>query len=138
METQLNKAKGGKNVKSGESQGTPGDNSTTNDPTFATFQAGLTVNASSLPADGISAPPRQPSIPEEQSNDPLMMPMTNSLGPDILPDSELMGNLDLGGLDANFSWEMIGLGLEEPMPLQEASDELYGTVQPCLIVSNFI
>ena len=64
------------------------------------------------------------------------MPMTNNLGSDMLPDSELMGSLDLGGLDANFSWEMIGLGLEEPMPLQEASDELYGTMQPYLNLSN--
>lgn len=29
-------------------------------------------------------------------------------------------------LDDNFSWEMIGLGLEEPLPQQEAVDELYG------------
>ena len=31
------------------------------------------------------------------------------------------------GLEDNFSWEMIGLGLEEPMPTQEATDELYVT-----------
>lgn len=29
------------------------------------------------------------------------------------------------GFDDSFSWEMIGLGLEEPMPTQEAVDELY-------------
>lgn len=32
-------------------------------------------------------------------------------------------------LDDNFSWEMIGLGLEEPLPQQEAIDELYGLIQ---------
>lgn len=32
------------------------------------------------------------------------------------------------GIAEEFSWEMIGLGLEEPLPNQEVIDELY--VQP--------
>lgn len=39
------------------------------------------------------------------------------------------GSLGVPGLglssDENLSWEMIGLGLEEPLPPQEAIDELY-------------
>lgn len=41
----------------------------------------------------------------------------------MIPDPEIMPNLDLN-LDESFSWEMISLGLEEPMPMQEAIDEL--------------
>lgn len=29
------------------------------------------------------------------------------------------------GMDNSFTWEMIGLGLEEPLPPQETIDELY-------------
>ena len=32
--------------------------------------------------------------------------------------------------DENLSWEMIGLGLEEPLPPQEAIDELYEYCPP--------
>ena len=61
----------------------------------------------------------QQSMPEATfdpiptTDDPLMIPITNTM-----PDLGL-------GLDDSFSWEMIGLGLEEPMPMQEAIDELY-------------
>ncbi|KAI1386954.1 uncharacterized protein F4822DRAFT_330637 [Hypoxylon trugodes] len=34
-----------------------------------------------------------------------------------------MGNM--GGMDNTFTWEMIGLGLEEPLPPQETIDELH-------------
>lgn len=34
--------------------------------------------------------------------------------------------MDMGNtVDANFTWEMIGLGLEEPLPTQETIDELH-------------
>lgn len=39
-------------------------------------------------------------------------------GQDMLPD------LDLGPFDEPMTWEMIGLGLEEQLPTQEAIDEL--------------
>lgn len=32
--------------------------------------------------------------------------------------------MDLGNVDSTFTWEMIGLGLEEPLPPQETIDEL--------------
>lgn len=67
-----------------------------------------------------------------EANDPLMMPMTDNMAPDMNLDPQMMSNLDLG-LDSNFSWEMIGLGLEEPMPLQEAMDELYSTIPYLLL-----
>lgn len=33
-------------------------------------------------------------------------------------------NEDIGGLDNTFSWEMIGLGLDEPLPTQDVIDDL--------------
>jgi len=32
--------------------------------------------------------------------------------------------MNIGHVDSNFTWEMIGLGLEEPLPPQETIDEL--------------
>ncbi len=58
----------------------------------------------------------------QTTTDPLMLP-TTSMAPGMIPDPEIMPNLDLN-LDESFSWEMISLGLEEPMPMQEAIDEL--------------
>ena len=56
------------------------------------------------------------------SNDPFTVPATGISG-DV--NSDLLNIPDIGlGLDDNFSWEMIGLGLEEPMPMQEAIDDL--------------
>ncbi|KAK6958178.1 hypothetical protein Daesc_000973 [Daldinia eschscholtzii] len=34
------------------------------------------------------------------------------------------GNINIGNVDSSFPWEMIGLGLEEPLPPQETIDEL--------------
>lgn len=33
-------------------------------------------------------------------------------------------NMAMNSVDGNFTWEMIGLGLEEPLPHQETIDEL--------------
>lgn len=33
--------------------------------------------------------------------------------------------LDMNGMENNFTWEIIGLGLDEPLPPQELIDELY-------------
>lgn len=38
-------------------------------------------------------------------------------------------NMGLGLDDNTFTWEMIGLGLEEPLPPQETIDELYVSMQ---------
>ena len=56
-------------------------------------------------------------------NDPFTMPAVG-MAQDMNPDLLNIPNMGLG-MDENFSWEMIGLGLEEPMPTQEAIDELY-------------
>jgi len=39
-------------------------------------------------------------------------------------------------LDSNFSWEMIGLGLEEPMPTQDAIDELYVILPAVAVITD--
>ena len=57
------------------------------------------------------------------TNEPVLLPMTD-LGPEMIPGSDFVSQIDLN-LDQSFSWEMIALGLEEPMPMQEAVDELY-------------
>jgi hypothetical protein len=41
-------------------------------------------------------------------------------------------NMGMGIDDNTFTWEMIGLGLEEPLPPQETIDELYASLQPRL------
>ncbi|KAI0172018.1 hypothetical protein GGR52DRAFT_573159 [Hypoxylon sp. FL1284] len=43
-----------------------------------------------------------------------------------LDDFNFNGNMpmNMGGMDSSFPWEMIGLGLEEPLPPQETIDEL--------------
>ena len=57
-----------------------------------------------------------------ESNDPFTMPATG-MARDM--NADLLNIPDIGlGMDDDFSWEMIGLGLEEPMPMQEAIDDL--------------
>lgn len=56
------------------------------------------------------------------SNDPFTIP-TTGVGADLSPDLLNMPDISFG-MDNSYSWEMIGLGLEEPMPMQEAIDEL--------------
>lgn len=71
------------------------------------------------------------SIP---TNDPIMLSITN-MDPEMMPDQDFVPQIDLN-LDQSFSWEMIGLGLEEPMPTQEAVDELYDLHPPVLDHTN--
>ena len=47
------------------------------------------------------------------TSNPQNMPPIPSMMADTAP-----------GVDDSISWEMIGLGLEEPLPMQEAVDEL--------------
>ena len=78
-------------------------------------QATPQINASHVPDISYSGMGSgQSSFPASVSN---MVPEAISTS-DFAPDMSF-------GLDDNFSWEMVGLGLEEPMPLQEAIDELY-------------
>ena len=68
------------------------------------------------------------------TNDPIMLPMTN-MAPDLMSGPEFAPQIDFN-LDQSFSWEMIGLGLEEPMPTQEAVDELYDFRPPTSRCAN--
>ena len=70
------------------------------------------------------------------SNDTLALPVA-SMAPGMMPDAEVMPGIDLN-LDESFSWEMISLGLEEPMPMQEAIDELYVFIIVEAAPSNFL
>jgi hypothetical protein len=60
----------------------------------------------------------------------------SSAGPSIsLPQDPIMPDASLAmGLDDDFSWEMIGLGLDEPLPQQDFIDELL--VYPPFLSSN--
>lgn len=70
----------------------------------------------------------------QTTTEPFQLPIT-SMDPGMMPDPEIMPTLDLN-LDESFSWEMISLGLEEPMPMQEAIDELYVVYSFMLSMSN--
>ncbi|KAK4694213.1 hypothetical protein P7C71_g3331, partial [Lecanoromycetidae sp. Uapishka_2] len=69
------------------------------------------------------------SIPT--TSEAFQLPIT-SMAPGMMPDPEIIPNMDIN-LDESFSWEMISLGLEEPMPMQEAIDEFIGTGWPMSI-----
>ena len=112
-----------------------------------------------------AAAERQPDIPEEvimQPSDPKLnqpMPPSNNVSmagdpyanmpsahspypvadPSAIPEAMATSNFapEMNfTLDDNFSWEMIGLGLEEPMPEQEAIDELYAHLHPVLLLAH--
>ena len=68
------------------------------------------------------------------TNDPNLVAITN-IASELMPDPDFVPQMDLQ-LDQNFSWEMIGLGLEEPMPTQEAVDELYDLHRPMTGYAN--
>ena len=46
--------------------------------------------------------------------------------PSMIPDTNT-------GIDDSMSWEMIGLGLEEPLPMQEAIDDLSVNIIPYIL-----
>ena len=76
-----------------------------NSSSYAAFDPGVMNIDMSAPMDGL--------LNTNNFEDPA---------PNAIPDIDL-------AIDENFSWEMIGLGLEEPLPCPEAVDELYaGTV----------
>ncbi len=112
LKTQYNKKS--KNTNESEQHGVP-------EVTFATgepmgMQAGM---QQSMPGASYDSMP---------TNDPVMLPITN-MALEMMPDPEFIPQMDLN-LDHSFSWEMIALGLEEPMPTQEAVDELYDLRPP--------
>lgn len=66
----------------------------------------------------------QIGIPEPTNPFLNSMDLSNggSIAPDLLPDLPDLNQA--GAFDDGMTWEMIGLGLEEPLPTQEAIDEL--------------
>ena len=86
------------------------------------MQAGMHQSITNVPYD---------SMP---TNDPTMLSVTN-MDQEMRPDQDFVPQIDLN-LDQSFSWEMIGLGLEEPMPTQEAVDELYDLHPPVMDHTN--
>lgn len=87
-------------------------------------------------------PAPQAKAPEQSTAAPLVFERANSIGidinsqetmdgifnstsntQDISPVPSMMTDINLG-IDDPMSWEMIGLGLEEPLPMQEAIDDL--------------
>lgn len=143
VETQLTKTRDSKRTKSSDPKFSFFDPDV--DTLFSSsFRPGATEHKIPRPADAPKSS-RQSSMPEEQeyssmpdvNDSPFTLPissmssnsrplpqMVENTTSNTIPDQQMMENLDLG-LDATFSWEMIGLGLEEPMPMQEAIDELY-------------
>ena len=84
------------------------------------------TNNNDLPAgtaqDGTSYPTYDPGIMNIDMSI-AMDGLLNSGTFDASPSTNIIPDIDLA-IDENFSWEMIGLGLEEPLPGQEAIDEL--------------
>lgn len=68
-----------------------------------------------------------PGVPKSVEADPNLsldgIDMFGDIG-DILPPPPTNAGSN-GAPSSEFSWEMIGLGLEEPLPSQEVIDELY-------------
>lgn len=59
--------------------------------------------------------------PADQFYEKIALPNDNSPVPSMLPDL----NTTASPIDDGMTWEMVGLGLEEPLPTQEAIDELF-------------
>ena len=56
----------------------------------------------------------------------MALPDDNPPVTSMLPDL----NRTASPLDDGMTWEMVGLGLEEPLPTQEAIDELFVSLPP--------
>ena len=117
VETQLSKTKNGKQGKAATSKSANiNGNSMSSHPGFE----------SGMPP---GAPETLEPVAEVQSDhitgieDPLMLSNLNGAN-DAMSDSQMIPNMDFSADNSFVSWEMIGLGLEEPMPTQEAIDEL--------------
>jgi hypothetical protein len=105
-------------------------------PTTSTAQKSKTISISvdpvaPKPTQPVTVPPNftvpDPSIGIASSRD-MDRWNFNGESPQNAPidDFNFNSNLNMGvnEIDGNFTWEMIGLGLEEPLPPQETIDEL--------------
>jgi len=82
----------------------------------------------------------QPDVSQKQPMDPLLAPNSLNTGgqdiPQVIPTSigstsqesytmmDTSGSAEQSNESAQFSWEMIGLGLEEPLPSADVINEL--------------
>lgn len=112
VETQLkNKAKGKKPP-------TPSESSQSQDQYARTPSIDHTLTSSS--GDGYQTYCTGPPHPANDFFENMALPKDDSGAPSILPDLNTIAS----PIDDGMTWEMIGLGLEEPLPTQEAIDEL--------------
>lgn len=69
------------------------------------------------------------SIPKSRDMDRWPFNPESPPQPGSMDDFTFNSNMGLGiGAPHNFTWEMVGLGLEEPLPPQDTIDELYGSI----------
>ena len=74
---------------------------------------------------GATGAPSSDSINNNLSNiDPQLLPPSAGPPTDPFIGVGMGGSMEPGGGEDQFSWEMIGLGLEEPLPLQETINDL--------------
>lgn len=97
-----------------------------------------TMSGETLPTNDVFAQSAAPQVPPGFMNMDLgmdcgddMESVMNSAGffqgtaaQDAIPAILGNNNEDIGGLGETFSWEMIGLGLDEPLPTQDVIDDL--------------
>jgi hypothetical protein len=96
-----------------------------------TISIPIPADTTSKATQPVTAPPNftvsDPSIGIASSRD-MDRWNFNGESPQNAPidDFNFNSNLNIGvnSIDGNFTWEMIGLGLEEPLPPQETIDEL--------------
>lgn len=69
----------------------------------------------------------QPAPFTEGNSGPLANPPGEAMAMPGFPDpslGNLMTDFSMGPTDDDFSWDMIGLGLEEPLPNQDIIDDM--------------
>ncbi|KAL2378057.1 hypothetical protein RJZ90_006279 [Blastomyces dermatitidis] len=93
--------------------------------------SGDVLRKSPAPTDSTPQPPTSTGFPNDA---PYTFACPNTIGNAHPVSLDLLGDLNSTQInlpDSNitsggdFSWEMIGLGLEEPLPAQDVIDELY-------------
>ncbi|KAL8961982.1 MAG: hypothetical protein Q9193_001545 [Seirophora villosa] len=113
VETQL------KNRAMGKKPPTPSESSQSQDQYARTPSIDHTLTSSS--GDGYQTYCTGPPQPANDFFEDMALPKDDSGAPSILPDLNTIAS----PIDDGMTWEMIGLGLEEPLPTQEAIDELF-------------
>ncbi|KAI0111560.1 fungal-specific transcription factor domain-containing protein [Daldinia grandis] len=82
-------------------------------------------NQRTAPTPNFSIPTPQINISRDRDMDQWHFNAESPQAAAGLDEFNFGGNMNMGGMDSSFTWEMIGLGLEEPLPPQETIDELH-------------